>query len=454
MVSELIEELQGRGLDTRGLKADLVDRLQTALKAEATGEGGGPPGPMDEACVGGESAEHGDGAGEGYQDAEEQQHLHPEPANEWEAQEAVRVKMEDRHMPYGYKRPSHERQGISYSEVSEYKRAKKTLVGRRADKATVEDQMPWYPALNRFVHRQPTDMNMPNPGKRTMAGKKLRKKRAPSFTATEMEILLEEVALHRDTLLSSFRSTMSNKSKQQLWEDIARKMAASSLSPQREWDVVRKKWHDFASVAKARGAAVRRDREQTGGGPSAVPALTPNEEKVLDILGESASQGILGGIDVRADEGVSRNPQTRSSSPPPTSVASSPSSSGAASPAPPTPHPFARSPGSTAVSLRRLARPQGRTRRQSIQCDCSKELVRLEKEKLEALQGIKKELQEANHLARATLEVKRAKLDLMQRQHSLAEPEFRKPHISVPVILPSQDAEQSHHQRLGGISRP
>lgn len=49
-VNELKDELQRRGLDTRGLKADLVERLKAALDAdaEAPEKGSGPADDLGE----------------------------------------------------------------------------------------------------------------------------------------------------------------------------------------------------------------------------------------------------------------------------------------------------------------------------------------------------------------------------------------------------------------------
>ncbi|XP_059405935.1 heterogeneous nuclear ribonucleoprotein U-like protein 1 [Carassius carassius] len=63
-VNELKEELQRRGLDTRGLKADLADRLQAALEAEAAGSA-----PSDEQDQGYEAGGE-PGEGTDYQEEE------------------------------------------------------------------------------------------------------------------------------------------------------------------------------------------------------------------------------------------------------------------------------------------------------------------------------------------------------------------------------------------------
>jgi len=137
-----------------------------------------------------------------------------------------------------------------------------------------------------------------------------RNKRSPSFTAGEMAVLVDEVWQPRNVLFGGTKGKKDIALKNRIWQAIAQKMSPSSPCDLRDWGAVRKKWQEFQSKTKKKRAKVRRESMGTGGCTPGATTLTPDEEKVLSIIGKTASERITGGIDLLGDEGFSENTES------------------------------------------------------------------------------------------------------------------------------------------------
>jgi len=77
--------------------------------------------------------------------------------------------------------------------------------------------------------------------------------------------------------------------------------------------------------------------------------------------------------------------------------------------------------------------------------------VHLEREKLAVLRGTEGQLERQTALQEEMVQIQRQKLELHRRQLALAEAQFNRHSISVPIILP-QDYKPSgfaHHDAVG-----
>ncbi|KAL2077819.1 hypothetical protein ACEWY4_027323 [Coilia grayii] len=88
----------------------------------------------------------------------------------------------------------------------------------------------------------------------------------PNFTSQELNVLVDEVEKRRLVLFSKLKNSVTNAEKKEAWQEVADRV----------------------------------NSQKTGAGRSTVPDLTPLEERVLDVLGQEAVEGVPGGIDVCA----------------------------------------------------------------------------------------------------------------------------------------------------------
>jgi Myb/SANT-like DNA-binding domain len=125
----------------------------------------------------------------------------------------------------------------------------------------------------------------------------MEKKKSANFSVSEIEMLVEEVAVHRGVLFGKFGSGISNSMKVETWKKITEKINAGNGGEIRSVEGVKKKWYDMASKTKKKESTRRSEMKATGGGRMNI-VMTAEEEKVVEILGNEAVEGINGGVEV------------------------------------------------------------------------------------------------------------------------------------------------------------
>jgi len=89
---------------------------------------------------------------------------------------------------------------------------------------------------------------------------------------------------------------VSAASKSKGWDDLAKELTAvSGIS--RSGQEVQKKWVCMKSGAKVAAVTQKRESTVTGGGASSGVTTSGSQQRILDVIGKVAVEGVAGGFD-------------------------------------------------------------------------------------------------------------------------------------------------------------
>ena len=122
----------------------------------------------------------------------------------------------------------------------------------------------------------------------------------PKYTNREVRIIAENVKQHKTILFGSFTSQITHEVKESTWNSIVATVNSSNGANGaiRTKKQIKKKWQEFSRRSKVKAAKVRKAQNTTGNKKlKNILSLSELEENVVDIIGETAINGLEEGID-------------------------------------------------------------------------------------------------------------------------------------------------------------
>ena len=124
----------------------------------------------------------------------------------------------------------------------------------------------------------------------------MEKKRQPNFSADELEALTAGVEKRSKVLFGMLSGATTSATKQRAWEGITNEVNAVA-GYGRTVGEIKRKWVCLKSETKGKMAAVKRERQKTGGGTNEEQEVSLMGSRIMGIMGEVCVVGIDGGID-------------------------------------------------------------------------------------------------------------------------------------------------------------
>ena len=131
---------------------------------------------------------------------------------------------------------------------------------------------------------------------------KAERKRKPNFSMNEMSVITDSVRKNLDIIQSKLTNNITNKKKNQIWEEITKDVNAAGKA-NRTVQEVKDKWKNLHSTAKKEFSTFRKESKKTGGGP---PPKQPSQssEQIIEIFEDTPAFSGLRGFETGGDGGA------------------------------------------------------------------------------------------------------------------------------------------------------